>query len=208
LAFLKNITPPADDDATLIAAYRSSGDINILAEVYQRYMDLAYGVCFKYLKEQEAAKDAVMDVFEELIAKLLKHDVSNFRSWLFTVVRNHCLMKLRSNKQKTVAPDDDHMQFSQEMHPEDSGETEWQFDQLTKCIETLSPDQRTNIELFYLKEKCYKEIASVTGMEWNKVRSLIQNGRRNLKICMDRAANTKESSLDFMNLANKAIRNE
>ena len=91
--------------------------------------------------------------------------------------------------------DENRMQLAEEMHLEDTNEKEWQFQQLTKCIETLSAEQKTSIELFYLQEKCYKDIAAITGLEWNRVRSLIQNGRRNLKICMDQAIDSNETDV-------------
>lgn len=151
-------------------------------------MDLCYAVSIKYLKDSDSAKDAVMEVFEELADKLKKHEVSNFKSWLYTVVKNHCLMKLRVQaRQKSVNLADNVVYLREEMHQEDINEKEWQLQQMTNCIETLSADQKKAIELFYLQEKCYNEISGITGLDWNKVRSLIQNGRRNLKICMDKA---------------------
>ena len=186
MAFLKNISADSDpDDHALIAAYQSSSDLKILAELYQRYLDLLYGVCLKYLDEPEAAKDAVMDIFEELAQKLLKHQVEHFKGWLYTLAKNHCLMKLRSSGKTRVRPfDPDHMQTAEELHLKDKIEEEERFDQLSACIEALPADQRSAIQLFYLQNKCYKEIETETGMPWNKVRSHIQNGRRNLKICM------------------------
>jgi len=177
--------PAPGDDQALIAAYRSSVDLQVLAQLYQRYLDLLYGVCLKYLGERETAKDAVMDLFEELAQKLLKHEVTHFKGWLYTLAKNHCLMKLRSaGKARVQSFDPDHMQTADDLHLKDKMAQEEQFDQLSACIEALPADQRTVIRLFYLDNKCYKEIETLTGMEWNKVRSHIQNGRRNLKICM------------------------
>jgi RNA polymerase sigma-70 factor (ECF subfamily) len=194
LTFLKNI--PADDepadDQVLIAAYRQSQDLKLVAQLYQRYLDLLYGVCLKYLGEPEIAKDAVMDIFEELAQKLLRHEVGNFRGWLYTLAKNHCLMKLRSSgRAKIQSFDPDHMQTAEDLHLKDKIEQETQFERLSVCIETLPADQRTVIRLFYLQNKCYKEIETATGLEWNKVRSHIQNGRRNLKICMQRQESAK-----------------
>jgi len=195
LAFLKNISNPAASDAELLAEYRQSGELRVLGELYQRYMDLSYGVCFKYLEDSEAAKDAVMAVFEELIPKLRKHEPVHFKSWLYTVVKNHCLMQLRSRgKIKVMALDPDRMQPEEEMHQEDIAQQEWQLNGLAKCLETLSADQKMTVELFYLQEKCYKEIVTITGLDWNKVRSLIQNGRRNLKICMEKSVSSETIS--------------
>lgn len=195
LTFLKNI--PADgertDDQALITAYRQTSDLKIVARLYERYLDLLYGVCLKYLGEAETAKDAVMDLFEELAQKLLKHEVTHFKGWLYTLAKNHCLMKLRSaGKTRVQSFDPDHMQTADDLHLKDKIGQEEQFDQLSACIEALPPDQRNVIRLFYLENKCYKEIETTTGMEWNKVRSHIQNGRRNLKICMQQHVATNE----------------
>jgi RNA polymerase sigma factor (sigma-70 family) len=201
LALPKHIPPQADapdpaDDLQLIAAYRQSSDLKIVAQLYIRYLQLLYGVCLKYLGESEKAKDAVMDLFEELAQKLLKHEVGNFRGWLYTLAKNHCLMKLRSSGRIKVSSfDPEHMQTAEELHLKDKIEQEEQFDRLSKCIEALIADQRTVIQLFYLQNKCYKEIEAATGMEWNKVRSHIQNGRRNLKICMQRQETGKDPAV-------------
>lgn len=191
MSFLTNISPNAGasdnpEDQELVAAYQSSSDLKILAQLYQRYLDLLYGVCLKYLGEAESAKDAVMDIFEELAQKLQKHEVTYFRGWVYTLAKNHCLMKLRSSSRLKVSSfDPDHMQTAEELHLNDRVQKEEQLGRLSKCIETLSTDQRAVVELFYLQNKCYKEIETSTGLQWNKVRSHIQNGRRNLKLCME-----------------------
>lgn len=178
----------ATDEAILIAGFKESGDLNILAELYNHYMELVYAVSLKYLKDSEASKDVVMEVFEELIDKLKKHDVANFKSWLYTLVKNHCLMKLRTlSRHKSVILDENGMHLQEELHQEDINEKEWQLQQMSDCIKKLAADQKITVELFYLQQKCYKEITEITGLDWNKVRSLIQNGRRNLKICMDKS---------------------
>ena len=186
MSFLTNISSDDRGDQELVSAYQASSDLNILTTLYQRYLDLLYGVCLKYLGESESAKDAVMDIFEELAQKLPKHEVTYFRGWVYTLAKNHCLMKLRSsNRVRTASFDPEHMQTAEDLHLNDRMEKEAQLGRLSKCIETLAADQRTVVELFYLKNLCYKEIATITGLQWNKVRSHIQNGRRNLKICIE-----------------------
>ena len=100
-----------------MAEYQQSGNLQVLASLYQRYMDLIYGLCLKYLEDSDLAKDAVMQVFEELITKLRKHEVENFKSWLYTLAKNHCLMQLRSQKNKKNLPlQPELMQSGEEMH--------------------------------------------------------------------------------------------
>lgn len=187
MAFIKNIPTNELPDKELVALFRTSGNMEVLAVLFQRYMDLLYGVCLKYLKQPEAAKDAVMQIFEELVAKLPKHEVDNFKSWLYTLAKNYCLMQLRTPKNlKTTEFNPDSMQLEEEMHLNGIQLKEENLQKLERCLETLSTEQKKSVELFYLQNKCYKEIAEETGIEWNKVRSFIQNGRRNLKICMEK----------------------
>ena len=192
MAFLTDISSHKEGadgptDSELAAAYHQSSDLKILARLYQRYLDLLYGVCLKYLGEREAARDAVMEIFEELSQKLLKHEVTHFKGWLYTLARNHCLMQLRSSgRVKIHSFDPEGVQTADDWHLNDKMEQEARLDRLSSCIEALSAEQRTAVRLFYLENKCYKEIETITGLDWNKVRSLIQNGRRNLKICMQR----------------------
>ena len=158
----------------------------MLGVLFQRYMDLLFGVCLKYLKDSESAKDAVMQIFEELVQKLHKHEVDNFKGWLYMLAKNYCLMQLRTPKNlKTMEFKGDFMQSEEEVHLNGIMQKEENFKQLEKCMQTLSAEQKMTVELFYLQNKCYKEISEETGIEWNKVRSYIQNGRRNLKICME-----------------------
>ena len=89
LSFLKNISPNSLTDKELVDLYKQSGDLSVLGELYQRYMDLVYGVCLKYFKDPESAKDGVMQIFEELVSKLKKHEVDNFRGWLHQLAKNH-----------------------------------------------------------------------------------------------------------------------
>ena len=187
MAFLRNISSTDQSDTELVSVYRQSGDLKVLGELYQRYMELVYGVCLKYLKEPELAQDAVMQIFEELVSKLKKHEVENFRGWLHQVAKNHCLMQLRTPKNlKTVAIPPLLMQNEEDVHLNGVMEKEENFQKLEKCIASLSDEQRTMIKLFYLEGKCYNEIVEITGLEWNHVRSSIQNGRRNLKLCMEK----------------------
>ncbi|WP_235920982.1 RNA polymerase sigma factor [Foetidibacter luteolus] len=168
-------------------AYTESREQDVLARLYLRYTDLVYGTCLKYLKDAEAAKDAVMNIYQELVAKLHAHKVDNFKSWLYVVAKNHCLMQLRSAKKMvTVEFQPGVMQSEDYSHLDTVLEKEQDFRKLEECLKHLPAEQKQSIELFYLQNKCYNEIVEQTGLDWNKVRSLIQNGRRNLKICMEK----------------------
>ena len=187
MSFLKKTHNTEISDKQLVSDYKSTGDLAVLGELYQRYMELVYGVCLKYYKDPEAAKDSVMQIFEELVSKLKKHEVDNFRAWLHQLAKNHCLMQLRTPKNlKTVEFKMEIMQSEEEVHLNGVLDKEENFKKLEFCMGTLAGDQQEAIRLFYLEGKCYNEIVEITGQEWNQVRSSIQNGRRNLKICMEK----------------------
>ena len=186
MAFVKNISTSPLTDNELVHLYKQTADLKVLGDLYQRYMDLLYGVCLKYFKDREIGKDAVLNIFEELVGKLQKHEVENFKSWVYQVAKNHCLMQLRKDKKFTKAQiDPEIMQNEEIVHLNGELEKEENFKQLDYCLGQLGKEQRQVVELFYLQNKCYKEIVEETGIEWNAVRSYIQNGKRNLKICMD-----------------------
>lgn len=188
LKFIKHTSAAAEhDDQALLAQYKKTGDLDVLGRLYSRYMHLVYGVCLNYLKEEEGAKDAVMQIFEELILKLKVHEVQQFKSWLHVLTRNHCLMILRrQSRNNTVPLDENFVETTDFVHldPDDLKET--QLGLMEKCMQTLTEEQRVSVDLFYLQEKCYKEVAALTGYELVKVKSYIQNGKRNLKICIER----------------------
>jgi RNA polymerase sigma-70 factor (ECF subfamily) len=187
LAFLKNISPDKSTDKELLVAFKETGDIHHLGILYQRYMDLVFGVCLKYFKDPERCKDAVMDIFNELNTKLRIHEVENFKGWLHVLTRNYCLMQLRSPRNiKTTEFISSFMYSEQNTHLNGEAlEKEENFKKLEECMETLTGEQKRTVILFYLENKCYNEIAEITGFEWSKVRSYIQNGKRNLKICIE-----------------------
>lgn len=174
-------------DSGLLARYQDTGDQDLLAQLYGRYAELVYGVCLKYLKESSAAEDATMSIYEELVHKAREHEIDNFRSWLYVLAKNHCLMKLRREKRNlsvNYEPGIMHSLDSRHHTIEIEAENE-EEGQLRDCLEQLNPQQKQCIELFYYQDHSYKEIAGMLKEALGKVRSNIQNGRRNLRICME-----------------------
>lgn len=180
------LNAPSDDQEILLR-YKKTGEVELVGILYSRYMPLVFGVCLKYLKDRDEAKDAVMQVFERLVTLLRTHDVEQFKSWLFVTTRNHCLMQLRAKKGKITEELSIHfMENEGFQHPEEQVQLEEDLGKLEKCLEKLELIQKQCVNLFFKEEKCYKEITLVTGFDINKVKSAIQNGKRNLKICMEK----------------------
>lgn len=176
-------------DNELIDRFCEQNDLEVLGVLFNRYMHLVYGVCLKYLKHREESQDAVMQIFEVLVKEVPKHDIKVFKSWLYGVSRNFCLMKLRKESSSKVLKltfsGDDFMENTTIVHPLDEAPNEKENEALQKCLGALKEQQRKCVELFYYAQKCYKEIAEELILEEKKVKSNIQNGKRNLKICIE-----------------------
>ncbi len=186
--FFRSNTPGQQTDEDLLARYRSTGEARFLGVLYERYMPMVYGVCLKILRDPGKSEDAVMNIYEELVRKVMEHQVESFRGWLYVLARNHCLMEWRKNQRR---PTDYHA--PEDMVHYDAVEAAFEVElpgtenkALEKCLENLPDHQRTSVQMFYLEEKSYKEIAGLLAEEIGKVRSYIQNGRRNLKICLEK----------------------
>lgn len=143
------------------------------------------------MKDEEAAKDAVMQIFEKLLKDINKHDIQEFKPWIYTVAKNHCFMILRAKPKEISGQENDFMEKQAFLHlpvesPENIVDKEQQLQKLEQAIIQLDEHQRICIELFYIKEKSYQEISDQTGYDLNKVKSYIQNGKRNLKILLEK----------------------
>ncbi|MBI4946353.1 MAG: sigma-70 family RNA polymerase sigma factor [Bacteroidetes bacterium] len=192
-------------DSELVQKFRDSRDNAIIGELFQRYTHLVFGVCMKYLKDEDEAKDGVMQIFEKLITDLHRHKVDNFKGWLYMVAKNHCLMYFRSKKIHVELPreltEDNSedgvtplsfgrgaggevaVELTSELH-HNGEDKEKQLTLMESAIKELKEEQKICIELFYLQEKSYEEVAKMTGYSMKEVKSYIQNGKRNLKILM------------------------
>ena len=171
-------------DYDLISGYKKTGNKKTIEVLFERYSHLVFGVCMKYLKDEEESRDAVLVIFENLMEDLKKFEIKNFSSWIHAVSRNHCLMHLR--KQKSLFKQ--HNEYENEIiglqHINDEDENSQldnMLDNLRSAIQDLNEEQRACIELFYLHGKCYNDVADLTGFTLNQVKSYIQNGKRNLK---------------------------
>jgi len=177
-------------DNELITLYKLHKDRNLVGELYKRYSGFCFAVSMKYMKDEDDSQDAVMSVFEKLFDYLLKHNIENFKSWLYSVVKNHCLLELRNSKRQTRHHDEGQvseniMENRAFVYQDTDVLLEDTLQELEKAIPHLSKEQRTCIELFYLHDKSYQEVSEITGYDMKKVKSYIQNGKRNLKIMLE-----------------------
>ncbi len=194
MSFFKRNHKDYKTDTELIKLYQQTADLVYLGELYERYSSLVYGISLKYLKDREESKDAVMQVFEKLILELNDKEIKNFKAWLHVVAKNYCLMCLRSNKAKGI-----NIGFNDQVENENSGLQEYIDESFNKnnsesllnalenAIGELPDEQKLCIDLFFMQNKSYKEISDITGFELKKIKSYIQNGKRNMKMFIENA---------------------
>lgn len=177
-------------DQELLSRYYDVHDNRLLGILLQRYTMLLLGVCMKYLKNEEAAKDAVQQVFLKVIHELQRYRVQYFKSWLYMIARNHCLMQLRKRGEKYMDNINENI-IAEETLLSNQLEKEQLLTLVEISLTELSSEQQTCINLFYIDKKSYQQISEKTGYSLMQVKSYIQNGKRNLKLLVEKKLREK-----------------
>lgn len=172
-------------DEELILQNKARPNNKTLAVIYERYGHLVLGSCMKYLKNIQEAEDMTSSIFEKLPEKILQHEIRYFKSWLYQMSKNECLMKLR--KKKVYTQDVNEQMLSSDEQEDDKVEKEVQIKQLEVALDELKDKQKECVVLFYLEELSYQEISDRLNLDIKTVKSQIQNGKRNLKIKLEKS---------------------
>lgn len=175
------------EDKELLNKFYSEGNNEWLGVLLKRYTILLLGVCMKYLKDEEEAKDAVQQIFLKVITELPKYRVEFFKSWLYMMAKNLCLMKIRDRHGRIPVELTDKVVPREEIN----FKTELlEKDQTLSLIEEglleLNEEQRVCLKLFYFEKKSYQQITNILGYNLSQVKSYIQNGKRNLKLIIEK----------------------
>ena len=178
-------------DAELLQHFRKTADSQWLGWLFERYSLLVFGVCMKYLRNATDAQDATQHVFEKALGEVSKYEIPFFKSWIYSVAKNHCLMQLRSRSSKPGTTDELPEETSAELLTDQELKMkellmEEQSHHLKAALRELNPEQRICVEMFYLEKSSYHEIETKTGFSFSQVKSHIQNGKRNLRIILEK----------------------
>jgi len=178
-------------DSELLELYYTDKDPEWIGRLLERYTLLLLGVCMKYVKDENEAKDCVQQIFLKVLTEVSKYRIEYFKSWLYMVAKNHCLMRLRDNGKKGSKELKEEMLVHTEPEKEELIKNEQTYDLLEDAIAELNEEQRQCVILFYLKKNSYQQITVKTGLSLLQVKSYIQNGKRNLKIILERKLKEK-----------------
>jgi RNA polymerase sigma-70 factor (ECF subfamily) len=184
-------------DEEILKHYKQTGDKEVFADLFKKHVTVVYGTCLFYLQDKDEAQDATMHLFEKLLLDVNNREIDHFKGWLSFVVRNHCISLIR--KQKSQAKNvKSYYEFEYQdanLETEESigrVEDEQMLEQMKQSLPKLKEGQRICIELFYLKDKSYQEIAKETSYSLNEIKSYIQNGKRNLKLLIEEQSRKKK----------------
>ncbi|GAB6120770.1 RNA polymerase sigma factor [Dysgonomonas termitidis] len=181
----------SDSDETLLSKFKETRKAEYFQQLYERYIPLIYGLCLKYLQSPEQSQDAVIDIYENLSQKIQDYEIKVFKNWLYSVVKNHCFHILKENKKEIIVNFDSRLMESDSSFTLfDDSRDEEKESALNECLEKLPEPQRIAVEKFFYEDKSYADIVDETGFHLKSVKSYIQNGKRNLKICIEK--NLKE----------------
>lgn len=180
-------------DQELLEQFYADHNNEWLGILLQRYTLLLLGVSMKYLKNEEEAKDSVQQIFLKVIQELQKYKVEYFKSWLYMVAKNHCLMKLREKQGKQTAEINDKLAAKPEEETDRNAmlQNDHTLELMELSLKELNPEQQQCVTLFYLHKKSYQEVSDETGYNMLQVKSYIQNGKRNLKLLIEKKLQDK-----------------
>lgn len=180
--FLRRKASRVRTDEELVQLLRE-GHRSALGDLWDRYAELLYGVGMKYLKDTEQSKDEVVELFAGLPTLVSKHAIERFRPWLHTVMRNRCLHVLRKQHPGRELPEE---LMEADKSDEERLLHEATLSQLERAIAQLNDDQQRCVRSFHLEGLSYQQVADRTGFTVERVRSHLQNGRRNLRLLLQR----------------------
>lgn len=174
-------------DNQLLEQLYNTQDMQYFQILYERYMPLAYGLSLKYLKDTQLAQDTVIDIYEDLASKILNYKIDVFKNWLYSVVKNHCFATLRANKKEIIVNFDSNLMESDTVIDLlDDNEDEDKAKAINDCINLLPEPQKISVMAFFFDNQSYADIVESTGFNLKSVKSFLQNGKRNLKICLEK----------------------
>ncbi len=177
-------------DQELLQRYKTDGNSDWIGVLFDRYAILLLGLCMKYLKNEEDARDSVQQIFLKVLSDIRKHEVIFFKAWIYQVARNHCLMQLRHHKD--VELKEGHMpEVAEQEDASAHVQKDVMIENMGKALELLNDEQRRCVKLFYLEKRSYQEVSDLTGYSLLQVKSYIQNGKRNLKLLLEKYSKNK-----------------
>lgn len=183
-------------DQELLQRFKADNNSDWIGVLFDRYALLLLGMCMKYLKNEEDARDAVQQIFLKMLSDINKHEIQYFRAWIYQVTKNYCLMQLRQKHMKYKEEiSDKHMSAipAEEEDKKVYQEKDILLENMEQAMNLLNPEQKVCVQLFYLQKKSYQEIADQTGYSLLQVKSYIQNGKRNLKLLLEKQQRANKS---------------
>lgn len=169
------------------------GNLQAFGQLIQKHEKYAYTLSYRILKNHEEAEEAAQDAFMKAYGALKTFEgKSKFSTWLYKIIYNEALGRLRKSKIETL--DIDHIteyenSTSSSVDGIDQLHNEERKQIIKKALETLKPTESAVLTLFYLEEQSIKEIEHITDLSESHVKILLHRGRKNLLTTLQKMTN-------------------
>lgn len=184
----------------LIIAKVKAGDMAAFNVLIDEYKAMAFTLALKLMKNREDAEEVTQDAFLKAYKNIKQFEgKSKFSTWLYTIVYNTALTKLRKKK----LPMSD-IAYHNEENLSSYSESDKEWHQLQKAerssyikqaMELLSSEDQMAITLFYLNENSLQEICEITHWELSNVKVRLHRARKRLLKVLEQLLDTEVRSL-------------
>lgn len=162
-----------------------NGKTGNIDDIVNKYADMIYRVAFAYLGTKAEAEDAVSEVMLRYLAQCRRNEggkeftgEQHIKAWLLRVTINLCKDMLKSFRVKKTLPLEASTNAVLALHSEEMLETKLDIE---AALDSLSPDYRIVIFLYYYQGYSTKEIARLLDIPKNTVVSRMSRGRKTLR---------------------------
>lgn len=172
-----------------------AGNTEAFEELYDEYYDRLYFFVLKNVNSKEAAEDITQESFLRSLEKIQSLENSeHYVTWLHSIAFRKCKDLFRSTACDAYFDTDEEMEAAMEnvslnepiMVPEDYAVDKDRARQLKEMIDSLKPDMRSAVILYYYEDMSLAQVAKVLGMNENAAKQKLFQARKKLKSKIDK----------------------
>lgn len=163
-----------------------------LEQIFRGEIDALYRTALRILGTKEAAEDAVQDAYIRIAHPAVPHAMPEHpRGWMFRVLRNLCIDRLRSRKSRlrVVTSDGEIETLSQHLSVHRTPETELlssdALERVARAMDAMPEDQSEVLSLYAVEGLSYREIATIIGVPVGTIRSRLNRARQSLRTLVE-----------------------
>ena len=176
------------DESSLLLKYLKTNDLSYLLELYRPYMHLVYGLAFKYVKDPKQSQEIVYCIFKKLIKDIKRQEVRVFGNWLYNLSLDFCKQwrdRGRTESDQIVALGGSTQTPVEFYDDKDDDSFEEEISSMEDEVMRIKSQQEKCSQLFFKEQRCFQEIADITGWEVSEIKYHVKNAKRKTNIYQD-----------------------